>query len=81
MGNLSAYDFKPKEFDDVDYIYINHVHPDHCSPKTLSKLNKKIPVLIHKFPNKFLKNIIEKLGFDVIELENNKRRKLKIFLM
>ena len=42
-GIYPPYDFKPEEFDDVDYIYISHIHPDHCSPITLSKLNKKIP--------------------------------------
>ena len=76
-GIYPPYDFKPEEFDDVDYIYISHIHPDHCSPITLSKLNKKIPVLIHNFPEKYLKKNIEKLGFDVIELENNKRTELK----
>lgn len=75
-GIYPPYDFKPEEFDDVDYIYISHIHPDHCSPKTLSKLNKKIPVLIHNFYEKFLKNNIQQLGFKVIELENNKRIKL-----
>ena len=76
-GIYPPYDFKPEEFNDTDYIYISHIHPDHCSPKTLSKLNKKIPVLIHNFPEKYLKKNIEKLGFDVIELENNKRTELK----
>ena len=54
-GIFPPYDFKPQEFDDIDFIYISHVHPDHCSPKTLDKLNKKIPVLIHEFPEKYLK--------------------------
>ena len=72
-GIYPPYDFKPEEFDDVDYIYISHIHPDHCSPITLSKLNKKIPILIHDFPEKFLKNNIQQLGFKVIELESNKR--------
>ena len=76
-GIYPPYDFKPEVFNDVDYIYISHVHPDHCSPKTLSKLNKKIPVLIHNFSEKYLKKNIEKLGFRVIELENNKRMELK----
>ena len=76
-GIYPPYDFKPEEFDDIDFIYISHIHPDHCSPKTLEKLNKKIPILIHNFPEKYLKKNIEKLGFDVIELENNKRTELK----
>lgn len=71
------YEFKPENFDDLDFIYISHIHPDHCSSNTLSKLNKKIPVLIHNFPEKYLKQKIEGLGFKVIELEHGIRTKLK----
>ena len=76
-GIFPPYDFKPEEFDDVDFIYISHIHPDHCSPKTLEKLNKKIPVFIHEFTEKYLKKTIERLGFDVIEIKNNQKTKLK----
>jgi UDP-MurNAc hydroxylase len=76
-GMYPPYDFNPHTFDDVDFIYISHIHPDHCSTATLSKLNKNIPVLIHNFPEKFLKNKIESLGFKVIEMENNVRTRLK----
>ena len=58
-------DFKPEDFNDVDFIYISHIHPDHCSASTLSKLNKKIPVLIHKFPVKILKNRIKIFKFTI----------------
>jgi len=71
------YDFKSSEFEDIDYIYISHIHPDHFSSITLSSLNKKIPILIHKFHSSFLKNNIEKLGYKVIEIEHNKRTHLK----
>lgn len=71
------YDFNPENFNDVDFIYVSHIHPDHCSAKTLSKLNKNIPVLIHNFPEKFLKNKIEGLGFKTIELEHGIRIRLK----
>ena len=71
------YNFKPENFSDVDFIYISHIHPDHSSVNTLSKLNKKIPVLIHNFPEKFLKNKIENLGFKTIELEHGMRVRLK----
>lgn len=76
-GIYPPYDFKPSEFQDVDYIYISHIHPDHFSSQTLSSLNKKIPILIHKFHSSFLKYNIEKLGFEVIEIEHNKRINLK----
>jgi len=62
---------------DIDYIYVSHIHPDHLSKLTLEKLNKEIPVLIHKFSTPFLKINIEQLGFSVIELESNVRTHLK----
>lgn len=58
------------DFNDVDYVYISHVHPDHFDPKTMELLSKEIPVLIHKYHQKFLKANIERLGFRVIELDN-----------
>jgi len=70
------FDFNPKEFDDIDYIYISHIHPDHFDIKTLQKLKKDIPVLIHEFPQKFFKGNIEELGFKVEEIPNNKRTNL-----
>ena len=80
MGSWAIYppyDFKPEKFADVDFIYVSHIHSDHVSTKTLSKLNKKIPILIHNFPEKFLKNKIERLGFKTIELEHGIRIKIK----
>ena len=71
------YNFKPENFSDLDFIYVSHIHPDHSSANTLSKLSKKIPVLIHNFPEKFLKNKIENLGFKTIELEHGIRIRLK----
>ena len=72
-----TYNFKPENFSDLDFIYISHIHPDHSSANTLSKLDKKIPVLIHNFPEKFLKNKIENLGFKTIQLEHGVRTRLK----
>ena len=57
----------------VDYICITHIHPDHFSRKTLSRLNKEIPILILKYSLPFLKKNIERLGFNVIEIENGKK--------
>ena len=44
-------------FDDVDFIYISHIHQDHMSRETLDKINKEIPVLIHNYDANLLKQI------------------------
>ena len=67
---------KPEDFNGVDYIYISHIHPDHFDPNTLKRINKNIPVLINTYDSKFLKMQIERLGFNVQELEHNKPLKL-----
>tara|TARA_B100000989_G_scaffold48823_1_gene31933 strand:+ start:404 stop:1762 length:1359 start_codon:yes stop_codon:yes gene_type:complete len=64
------------EIDSYNAIYISHIHPDHCSDATLKKINKEIPIYIHSYHSKFLKLKLERIGFKVIELENNKRVKL-----
>ena len=71
------FEFNPKEFENIDYIYLSHIHPDHFDVKTLSQLKKDIPVLIHKFPQKYFKQNIEELGFNVEEISHNKRTKLE----
>ncbi|MDB9998301.1 MBL fold metallo-hydrolase [Alphaproteobacteria bacterium] len=64
------------EINSYNAIYISHIHPDHSSENTLKKISKEIPVYIHSFHSKFLKLKLERIGFKVIELENNKRTKL-----
>ena len=76
-GIYPPYEFESVMFEDVDFIYISHIHPDHCGKQTLQKLDKKIPVLIHNFPEKSLKFTIQELGFKVIEIEHSLRIRLK----
>ncbi|MFC2187574.1 MBL fold metallo-hydrolase [Fulvivirgaceae bacterium LMO-SS25] len=78
----SWYHYPPLEFDasffeNIDYIYVSHIHPDHFSKSTFQKFNTNIPVLIHSYDSKFLKNNIERLGFTVVELPHNTRTHLK----
>jgi UDP-MurNAc hydroxylase len=61
------------KFDDVDYIYISHIHPDHMSRETLQKINPDIPVLIHNYDAKFVKNNLIKWGRKVIELNHGEK--------
>ena len=58
-------DFQPQNFNDVDFIYLSHIHQDHFSKKSLSKLNKDIPVIIHNYENKILRENIKEMGFKV----------------
>lgn len=69
--------FDIKKLGKIDYIYISHIHPDHIDKITLEKLDKNIPILIHRFPEKYLKNTIESMGFKTLELEHDTRTHLK----
>lgn len=71
------FEFKKEDFEDIDFIYISHIHHDHCSLKTLSLLKKDIPILIHRYEAQFLKFNLERLGFRVLELNHNTRTHLK----
>ena len=62
--------YKPEYFDDIDAIYISHIHPDHFSNSSMKYFKKNIPVLIHEYEAKFLKRNIERLGFEVIEIKH-----------
>jgi UDP-MurNAc hydroxylase len=78
----SWYHYPPLEINQefinsIDYIYVSHIHPDHFSKKTFEILDKTIPILIHDYSSKFLKMNLERLGFKVTELQQNKRTHLK----
>jgi UDP-MurNAc hydroxylase len=71
----SWYHYPKIEIDKIDlesitHIYLSHIHPDHFSIKSFELLNRDIPVFIHNYDAKFLKNNIERLGFNVIELDH-----------
>ena len=66
-------DFDFNSFQDIDYIYVSHIHPDHMSKDTLEKINPDIPVLIHNYDAKFVKNNLEKWGRKVIELNHGEK--------
>lgn len=54
---------------DIDYIYVSHIHPDHFSSATMAQV-PKVPVLIHQFQSPFLRRNIKNLGFPVEEIAN-----------
>lgn len=57
----------------VNYIYISHIHPDHMSQATLAMIDPDIPVLIHNYEAKFVKNNLERWGHEVIELNHGEK--------
>jgi UDP-MurNAc hydroxylase len=70
-------DFQPEEFDDVDYIYVSHIHPDHFDPATLERMDDTIPVLIHDYRWDYLRDAVADLGFEAVELPHGERTHLQ----
>lgn len=70
-------EFTPEDFHDVDYIYVSHIHPDHFHRETMLRLDTSTPVLIHDYATNFLRQNIERLGFEVIELPHDERTHLE----
>ncbi|WP_049901285.1 MBL fold metallo-hydrolase [Natrinema sp. J7-1] len=66
-------ELEPEDLNHADYIYISHIHPDHCHRATLERLDADIPVLIHDYNWDFLKHNVEAAGFDVRELPHDER--------
>lgn len=71
------YTLPDSTIDDIDYVYVSHIHPDHFCDATMQRLDKSTPILIHRYQEPFLKRRIESMGFQVVELENNQRTHLK----
>lgn len=69
-------EFDPEKYNDVDYIYISHIHPDHASLKTLQQMDTDIPILIHDYQSSYLHDNLTRLGFDVIEIQHDERFEL-----
>ncbi len=70
-------EFEPEDYNDVDYIYVSHIHPDHFHKPTMERLDTDIPVLIHDYATDFLKQNVERLGFEAIELPHAERTHLE----
>ena len=68
------------DLESITHIYLSHIHPDHFSVKSFEILNKNIPVFIHNYDGKFLKNNIERLGFKVYELDHGVPFKLSEYV-
>jgi UDP-MurNAc hydroxylase len=66
----SKFDFN--RFQDINYIWFSHEHPDHFSPIVLKKINeehrKNITILYQETEDKKVVNFCKTLGFKTLEL-------------
>lgn len=73
-----------KDLENTDYIFVSHEHPDHFSPSFfLNKIYKEIlkknntKVLFQETKDRRVLKFLQKNGFDVIEVPNNKYIEIK----
>ncbi|MDZ4677666.1 MAG: MBL fold metallo-hydrolase [Oligoflexia bacterium] len=59
---------KPIDLNNVDAIYLSHLHPDHFESKTLSLLPENIPIILLDSKPNYLERMVQKLGFENIIL-------------
>jgi len=52
-----------KEVNSCDFIYLSHNHPDHLNSYTLSKISKKINIVVPKFQVDSMGGLLDDLGF------------------
>ena len=70
---------KISDIQNVDGIYISHIHPDHYDEKNFN-FPKDIPLIIlDEGPNFLKKNLIEKGYKNFVEIKNNETVKFKEF--
>ena len=47
----------------LDYVYISHIHEDHCSAGTIKHLNKDAEIIIRDHQPNFVKKFLDSYGF------------------
>jgi UDP-MurNAc hydroxylase len=72
--------FEPREFEDIQYIWFSHEHPDHFSPRVLLDIpeatRRAITVLYKPTSDGKVLGFCKKLGFRTRELESGKTTEL-----
>lgn len=74
---LCTSDFPPERFENIDYIWFSHEHPDHFSPRVLASipeaLRPGITILFQTTKDRRVLDFCEKQGFRTMELPNQER--------
>jgi UDP-MurNAc hydroxylase len=65
-----------EEIGKLDYVYISHIHEDHCSLKTLQKINLDAEIIIMDRKPNYVLNFLKQnqLNFKTIHLVPEKKR-------
>lgn len=74
---ISESKYTPNDFQDVDFIWLSHEHPDHFSPRDLQSIaasdRSRITVLIQKTADGRVRKFCERLDFKVREIADWER--------
>ncbi len=71
---------RPTKFsvEDCDYIYISHIHPDHCDFKALNRARRDTTFIVPAYMNCLLERKLRAFGFkNVISLHPGEQTNLK----
>lgn len=66
--------YAPRDFADVDALYLSHIHPDHFDAEALRQFPKEMPVYIHEYAEKYLLKGLTRLGFTKVREVPHKGR-------
>lgn len=55
---------KPADLGHIDYVYISHIHEDHCSAGTIRHINRDAEIIIMDRQPNFVANFLRANGFD-----------------
>lgn len=60
----------------LDYIFISHIHEDHCCPQTIAKLDKSARILLMEKKPNFVEGFLNYHGFAFREVINLRPREI-----
>ena len=86
-GSWFHYPFSPSEIDRIEsynYIFISHLHEDHCDIRFLKKYlksNNETKIIIADRPNNYLSKILEKNKIEYLAIKSKTFRETSIDLI
>ncbi len=65
-----------KDVGRLDYIFISHIHEDHCCPQTIAQLDRSATVLLMEKKPNFVGNFLDHHGFQFADVVTLKPREV-----